>query len=55
MNIGDLVRILRAGTLGVVVGFDEDGDPIVHTFGWWGYGTGDPEFRHAVEVVSENR
>ena len=55
MNIGDLVRILRAGTLGVVVGFDGDGDPIIRTFGWWPHDSCDPEFRHAVEVVSENR
>ena len=46
---------MRAGTLGVVVGFDEDHDPVVHTFGWWGWDMAAPEFRHAVEVVSENR
>ena len=55
MNIGDLVRILRSGPLGLVVGFDEDDDPIVRTFGWYADTDGEPEFRHAVEVVSENR
>jgi len=58
MNIGDLVRILRSGTLGVVIGFDGDGDPIVRIFGWseckdWPEVA--PEFRHAVEVVNEHR
>jgi hypothetical protein len=55
MNIGDLVRILRSGTLGVMIGFDEDDDPIVRIFNWYGHVHGEPEFRHAVEVVSENR
>jgi hypothetical protein len=55
MYIGDLVRILRAGTLGVVIGFDIDDDPIVRTFEWYGHPNGEPEFEHAVEVVSENR
>ena len=56
MRVGDLVRILRAGILGVVVGFDEDHDPIVRTFGWSEWcDDPTPEFRHAVEVISENR
>ena len=55
MNIGDLVRILRSGTLGMVIGFDEDDDPIVSTFEWQWHPNGEPEFEHAVEVVSENR
>ena len=55
MNIGDLVRIPRSGTLGMVIGFDEDDDPIVRILGWYGEPSGEPEFRHAVEVVSENR
>ena len=56
MKVGDLVKILRSGLLGIVVDFDGDGDPMVNTFGWWGFAAGpDPEFRHAVEVVSESR
>ena len=55
MNIGDLVRILRSGTLGMVIGFDEDDDPIVRILEWYGHPYGEPEFEHAVEVVSENR
>jgi len=55
VRVGDLVRILRSGTLGVVIGFDIDDDPIVRTFEWYGHPNGEPEFEHAVEVVSENR
>ena len=55
MRVGDLVRILRSGTLGMVIGFDIDDDPIVRTFEWYGHPNGEPEFEHAVEVVSENR
>jgi hypothetical protein len=55
MNIGDLVRILRSGTLGMVVGFDEDDDPIVRIFSWYGHPLGVPVLRHAVEVLSESR
>ena len=29
MKVGDLVRILRYGTLGIVVDFDGDGNPMV--------------------------
>lgn len=55
MRVGDLVRILRSGTLGMVIGFDEDDDPIVRIFNWYAHPNGEPEFEHAVEVVSENR
>jgi len=31
MKVGDLVRILAGeGHVGVIVGFDEDGDPLVY-------------------------
>jgi len=50
MNIGDLVRILRSGTLGVVIGFDGGGDPIVAIDV-----AAAPEYRRAVVVVNEHR
>ena len=55
MKVGDLVRILRSGTLGIVIGFDEDDDPIVRILEWYGHPYGEPEFEHAVEVLSESR
>ena len=56
MKVGDLVRIMRSGLLGIVVDFDGPHTPMVNTFGWWGFDAGpDPEFRHGVEVVSESR
>jgi hypothetical protein len=57
VKVGDLVRILRAETFAIVVGFDDDNDPIICGFvGPHASGqVSGPIFRNAVEVVSESR
>ena len=54
MKIGDLViyRLNDDDRPGIVVGFDDDGDPIVHFF----YdGESAAYFKRNIEVISESR
>ena len=56
MKVGDLVRLLREPeTLGIVVGFDCDGDPVVRYIGHMRDFYPEAEYAHAVEVLSECR
>ena len=55
MQVGDLVRVLvgdieEGFPLGIVIGFDEDDDPIVIE-----RGQKLPHFRSHLEVIYENR
>jgi len=56
VKVGDLVRLLREPeTLGIVIGFDEDGDPVVRYIGHMRVHFPEAEYAHAVEVLSECR
>ncbi len=55
MRIGDLVKridpIPPADLHGVIVGFDDDGDPII----LWNSGAVEAEYANKVVVISENQ
>jgi len=59
VKVGDLVRILRSGAIGIVVDFDADDDPIVGGCIQRPPNATDmspePEWRYSVEVISESR
>ena len=56
MKVGDLVRLLQEPeTLGIVVGFDGDGDPVVRYIGRLRDLYPEAVYAHAVEVLSECR
>ena len=56
MKVGDLVRLLQEPkTLGIVVGFDDDDDPMVRYIGRMRDLYPEAVYAHAVEVLSECR